>query len=105
MNVIWKFPLRAETTEIEAPIDEFLTVQMQDGLPCVWAIVNPDKSPRKYNIFILGTGWECNSIDASKYIGTVQEGAYVWHCFWDKVQTQKNVSEPIFSLFSSKHMR
>ena len=79
MNAIWKFPLTAEETEIEAPIEHFLTVQMQGDTPCVWAIVNPDKTPRKYKVVIIGTGWECQRIDASKYIGTVQAGMYVWH--------------------------
>ena len=32
MNAIWKFPLTAEETEIEAPIEHFLTVQMQGSV-------------------------------------------------------------------------
>ena len=105
MNAIWKFPLTAEETEIEAPIEHFLTVQMQGDTPCVWAIVNPDKTPRKYKVVIIGTGCECQRIDASKYIGTVQAGMYVWHCFWDNIPTYKSVKEPAFAMFSSRNLK
>ena len=92
MNAIWKFPLTAEETEIEAPIEHFLTVQMQGDTPCVWAIVNPDKTPRKYKVVIIGTGWECQRIDASKYI-------------WDNIPTYKSVKEPAFAMFSSRNLK
>lgn len=105
MNAIWKFPLTAEETEIEAPIEQFLTVQMQGGTPCVWAIVNPDKMPRKYKIALINTGWECQRIDVSKYIGTVQGEMSVWHCFWDNISPCKTVNEPVFALFSSGRLK
>lgn len=101
MNAIWKFPLIAEETEIEAPIEHFLTVQVQNNAPCVWAIVNPDKAPRKFKITVLGTGWECKKIDALKYIGTIQYEGYVWHCFWENILNLKNAQTPVFSMFSS----
>ena len=102
MNTIWKFPLTAEETEIEAPIEQFLTVQMQNGTPCVWAIVSPDKASRKFKAIILGTGWECQKIDASKYIGTFQNEGYVWHCFWEAVPNYRTTQAPVFSMFSSR---
>lgn len=102
MNAIWKFPLNSETSEIDAHVVEFLTVKIQDGRPCVWAIVDPNGVPRKYKVIILGTGWECNKIDASKYIGTVQDGESVWHCFWEDVPTCRSVNQPVFALFSSR---
>ena len=105
MNAIWKFPLTGEETELEAPIEQFLTVQMQDGTPCVWAIVNPDRASHKYKVVIIGTGWECQRIDASKYIGTVQDGMYVWHCFWDVIPTYKDVNAPVFAMFSSRQAK
>lgn len=105
MNAIWKFPLNNEETPIEAHVIEFLTVQMQNGQPCVWAIVDPDRPPKKYKICIIGTGWECRKIDASKYIGTVQDGMYVWHCFWEQEPAYKPVKETAFALFSSQPLR
>ena len=100
MNAIWKFPLTAEETEIEAPIEHFLTVQMQGDTPCVWAIVNLDRPKRQYKISILGTGWECPRIDAAKYIGTFQENGYVWHCFWEQIPARISTQQPTFTMFS-----
>lgn len=103
MNVIWKFPLDFDVTVIEAPVEEFLTVQVQNDKPCVWGIVNPDRAPKKIKIYILGTGWECQKIDASKYIGTVQDSAgCVWHCFWENVVVPRSPNESVFALFSSR---
>lgn len=103
MNVIWKFPLDFDETLIEAPVENFLTVQMQNGKPCVWGIVSPDRAPKKLKVYILGTGWECQKIDVSKYIGTVQDSdGYVWHCFWENVVVPKSTNEPVFALFSSR---
>ena len=100
MNVIWKFPLTNEETPIEAHIVEFLTVQMQDETTCVWAIVDHDRQPNRYKVSIIGTGWECSKIDASQYIGTVQQGMYVWHCFWEQEPACKNIKEGAFTTFS-----
>lgn len=102
MNAIWKFPLTSAETDIEAHIINFLTVQMQNGQPCVWAIVDPDREPKKYKVTILGTGWECRRIDASRYIGTVQDDMYVWHCFWEQETMHKNVQEPGTATFLSQ---
>lgn len=102
MNAIWKFPLSDEETEIDAPIIDFLTVQMQNGQPCVWAIVDPEHMPKKYKINILGTGWERQRIDVSQYIGTVQDETGVWHCFWEHIPVYKSITEPAFAMFSRR---
>ena len=54
MNVIWKFPLSDEETIIEAHVVNFLTVQIQEGTPCVWAVVDPERAPKKYKVTIFG---------------------------------------------------
>lgn len=100
MNAIWKYPIQDGETEFEAPIEEFLTIQMQDDTPCVWAIVNPGKVPKKYKVVLVGTGWELQKIDASKYIGTVQIEELVWHCFGYEIPTIKSSKEPTFKMFS-----
>ena len=57
MKAIWKFQLSEGVTEIEAPVVKFLTVQLQAGTPCVWAIVDTDRRPNKFNVSLVGTGW------------------------------------------------
>lgn len=81
---IWKFSFqqsRLAGREIAMPEKaEILTVQMQNDEITLWAICDPEakKVTRKFDI--VGTGWAYNFAD-KKYIGTVQDGAYVWHLF------------------------
>ena len=95
MKAIWKFQLSDGVTEIEAPIVKFLTVQLQAGTPCVWAIVDTDRRPKKFNVFLVGTGWEMDAITPDKYIGTVQIGGFVWHYFWEEIRTSPKIKEVI----------
>lgn len=82
---IWKFQL--ETTDIqiiEMPADvEILTIQIQNGVPCIWALVSPDAPKRKVAFEIYGTGNPVPENAKRKYIGTYQleKGALVFHCF------------------------
>lgn len=81
---IYKYPL--ETTDeqkIEMPKGaNILTVQVQNGTPCLWALVNPENRPEQRIISIFGTG---NPIKPANivYIGTYQlmEGKLVLHVF------------------------
>lgn len=60
---------------------EVLTVQMQDAVPCIWAMVDLDK-PRVERFFgILGTGNPVPDDFKGKYIGTFQERIFVWHLY------------------------
>ena len=69
--------------EFTMPIGaEILTVQMQNGQPCVWALVNPQVKTEKRILRIVGTGHTI--IDKlGKYIGTFQlmEGQLIFHLF------------------------
>ena len=89
MSQIWKYEIRAITdvVELSMPVGaEVLTVQVQRGMPCIWARVNP-AAPRVLRMFrIVGTGydlpvppWPCRL----EYMGTFQmhDGNFVWHVF------------------------
>lgn len=84
MKVIHKYELKVTDSQfIRLPIGaEILTVQMQHGKPCMWALVNTSETIGAINIEIYGTG---NTIhDAQReYIGTFQmeDGYLVWHVF------------------------
>lgn len=88
-NTIYKYPLDTKDTNIlELPKGaQILTVQTQNNIPCIWALVN-DKETEKESRFIntFGTG---HPIDSSprKYIGTYQlhNGALVFHVFEETV--------------------
>jgi hypothetical protein len=82
-KVIWKFPLRTTDVQtVEVPSDhEILTIQIQNGIPCMWVLVSPDAPMIKIVIEIFGTG---NPVEKGlrKYIGTYQiKGPLVFHCF------------------------
>jgi hypothetical protein len=81
MKTIWKYPLAVESQVIlTMPIDaRILTVQMQNGVPTLWAEVDPDsKSKESRYVEVIGTGFD---FEPGTYIGTVQDGLFVWHFY------------------------
>lgn len=88
MKVIYKYPLgkiqHNSVIEIEMPKGaKVLDIQMQNGDPVVWAIVNPKHSLRKRVFHVFGTGFEMHDYEKKHYdhINTVQDGLLVWHIF------------------------
>lgn len=80
---IWKFPLEmADEQVVFLPIGaKFLSVQMQEGTPCIWAEVNTTAVKKGRIIQIFGTGHD--TTDAGDYISTFQmcNGRLVFHVF------------------------
>jgi len=85
MKAIWKYQLQGpDTTQIEAPAGaEFLSAQVQAGVPCIWALVDPAERKINYTVHIFGTGWDIeDSIrDSSYFLDTFQLGLFVFHVF------------------------
>lgn len=82
MNTVWKYPLDVTATQsINVPVNaKLLTVQVQLGIPTLWALVDPlvESGPR--SLRIVGTGHpEVHPDD--RYIGTFQLGGFVGHLF------------------------
>jgi len=87
MLSVWKFILD-ETDEqiIQIPFGaEFLTVQVQHGSPCLWALVDTDAPLVPMKILVVGTGKEVP--DNTRYIGTCHlfKGTLVLHVFEGEV--------------------
>lgn len=84
MKTIWKWTLAvADAQVVELPVGaEILAVQMQGGLPQVWALCDPDAPKRPRHIVMFGTGHSAPD-QPGRHIGTFQTngGAYVWHAF------------------------
>ena len=84
MEKIFKYelPHNGHTITIPHEVHEFLDVQAQDGVPTLWAIVDPERQAEKpIEIIAIGTGWELPS-GVDKYLGTAQDGSgFVWHYF------------------------
>jgi len=70
---IWKFPLDTHNTEqrYQWPyINNVLEIQMQDGVPVMWAVVRPDTVPRLYKVMRFLTGDTVYGFNS--HLGTVQ---------------------------------
>lgn len=85
---IWKFKLSKEKSQlVEMPEhSEILDIQMQDGEPVMWALVNEEANKIDINIHMYGTGWEFHENESEyatekQYLATVQDGEFVWHFF------------------------
>jgi len=88
---IWKFELPTDTDDFVVPMPSGfdLTVQMQNGIPVLWAVVIPEtfqeNGGRGYRFVWVGTGQPIP--DAIKqfsqsYVGTVQlPSGIVLHLF------------------------
>lgn len=86
MKSIHKYTISLEGSAIDAPVVKFLDVQMQYGLPRVWAEVDTSLPERHFLIIPIGTGWDLDEMihfDIMTYMGTVQEssGTLVWHLY------------------------
>ena len=81
MRRIYKYRL-ADGKVITARIEKFLHLDYRNGIPTVWAIMNDSFPEITYQIVVQGTGGDMpNDLDESTYLGTLQNGFYVWHYF------------------------
>lgn len=84
MQTIWKFNLVVtDRQRIEMPAgSQILCVQTQDNQPRLWALVDLSEGnlTQMRMIEIHGTG---NPIPEGRrrYVGTFQQGMFVWHVF------------------------
>lgn len=82
MKVIWKYELNPVKgpQSIRMPCDStILDVQMQDGIPVFWALVDPDSPDEERKFLLVYTGWAIPGYPV--YIGTFQDGPIVYHLF------------------------
>jgi len=82
---IWKFevPVADGRIVLDMPRKaQCLDLQMQNGTPCVWALVDPEAPLQRRSFVWVGTGHAVPE-HWSGYIGTVQmhDGALVLHLF------------------------
>lgn len=84
METVYKYKLKCSGEQwIEMPITaKVLTVQMQNGEPCLWAKVRPDEPQALRRFVTHGTGHQIPET-TGKYIGTYQlnNGELIFHVF------------------------
>lgn len=81
MKTIYKYRLSGRyTTTLELPKQaQILSVQSQEGVPTLWALVDTSKELEQRYFTVVGTGWEVE--EEVCHIGTYMEGMFVWHVF------------------------
>lgn len=98
---IYKYPLQIEDRQIiEMPRGaRILSIQVQNGVPCIWAQVNPKSEKEKRVIYIVGTGHDLEDFifDSCGYRGTFQlhGGALVFHVFEISEAREKSLLETL----------
>ena len=85
MKKIYKYPIEITDNQIvEMPVGaKILTVQIQNGVPCIWAMVDPEAEKEKVHIRVHGTGHNVPDSDRLEYINSIQMrgGVLVFHVF------------------------
>ncbi len=84
MLTVWKFSVPADKDLFAVAMPagaRLLAVQVQTGVPCVWAAVDPKAQVVGRRFRWAGTGHPV--LEADRYVGTIQlyGGALVFHLF------------------------
>lgn len=88
MQVIYKYRLAWQPVQIvNLPLKRVLTIQLQEGVLCLWALVDTDAPEQALTIHMAGTGTQ-DGCDLEKltYISTTQYGAFVLHWFYEPMK-------------------
>ena len=89
MLTIYKYQIMLEPrTNLRMPQGaKILSFQMQSGKPYIWSLVDPKQELTEEVFLLLGTGHGTLVPETTDYIGTVQDGPFVWHLFHLKKAT------------------
>lgn len=82
MRVVHKYTIRnsLEPQLVTVPSRAaLLTAAMQGDQICVWFQVEPESPPITHTWLVVGTGHPI--VDEARHVGTVFDGAFVWHIF------------------------
>lgn len=84
-NAVWKYPIPDGfgTLELDMPAGaRVVDVQLQHGVPVMWAVVDPDAPPTKRVFGVIATGTAL-PFRLGKHLGTFQlfDGETVLHVF------------------------
>lgn len=88
MKTIWKIPLHIIPQPQTFQVPNYaspLTLQLQDGAPCLWMGVDTREPLVTRTVRMYGDGWNRDeSFDNEYYVGTVvMHNKLVWHFFLD----------------------
>ena len=82
MKTIYKYPFRIDdSVSVTLPVGaQILSIQEQNGVPCIWAVVDPEAPFEKRRFYVRGTGHPMPD-PPWHFLATVQFGPLVFHFF------------------------
>ena len=85
METVYKYPLAWKVWQgIWLPLKRVLTVEIQNGVPRLWAVVDTSAPAVKLRVMMTSTGTDDKlDFDKLRYISTTQYGGYVFHWFYE----------------------
>ena len=86
--IIYKYPLKVVPKQLIVIQEDWLplSLQIQNDIPILWALIDPANPIENREIIMVGTGTSFNLNDDIIHLGTVQIGRYVWHYFMGEVK-------------------
>ena len=82
-EAVWKYSLTPGSSLVEMPRGaRALDVQVQDGWPVMWALVDPTQPYDKYRVDVIPTGVWYDLPNIMTYVGTFQLNGDVGHVFF-----------------------
>lgn len=86
MTVIYKYPFPiGDRFTLALPKGfQILSVQVQNGTPCIWALVKTESPEEIVRFRVFGTGHDITNVKTCIHVGTIQMGSYVWHVFQER---------------------
>ena len=104
MRKIYKYelPVDGGIIAIKQCIIKILNIQEQNGIPVMWAIVDPDDEViEPLKIIAIGTGWELPT-GLEDYLGTAQDKyGFIWHYFTIKLEDlREKPEEKLFAVLA-----
>lgn len=83
MKAVWKQPLNHGVTDFFSPVGaKPLAVALQGDQIMLWQLVDTEAAKVGRRYMVAGTGHPLpDAILPSDYVGTVQQGPFVWHVF------------------------
>ena len=81
-KTIWKYPIMfMPDRKVDMPQGALLLhVGLDDGVPCIWAEVDPQKPLKQREIHIRRTGDPLQG-NETVYIGSIRDGSHIWHVY------------------------
>lgn len=96
MPVIWKYGIPCDDRfMLSLPLGaRVLCVQSQSGVPCLWAVVDPERPTQMRHFSLVATGEPRPGSELNRYIGTFQlpDDTLVYHLFEDRHETLERES-------------